>query len=628
MASSPAEMFQQVCAPQLAACGFPEKLLPRLLEKLVSDNFDAGSAFSLATQEDAEAPLLLVANTAMPAGDEVWLVDHAWTFRMRHARQQLDQSPGLRTRLMRSLGIPEGTCSPVDAIFAQLWRVVGTYTLVAADGSKTDDECVWYWPDEVGTAMTARAGFHVDVNCIRVPLLVPWKEEGAMAVDVMWLTADVEDQDVVAADPWRCFSRFTGSAQDAIKVLCDAASQGQLLPHLQTATSALLQSNGAREGDADDSTSQEDNDECEAVQLLKLCMAERRRLLPPQSGYRPFRAPSLPFPPGEPPAPAPLRVYTDSQLVFDYLTDEQLFTRVTDPDDAHVMWLVHHPMQRSDDHPNARFVSQFPEERHFVTKNALAATLQRHYGRPVPWLPLTFDATSEPEVMAFMAEFAARIATGDDNTWITKPHNLARSMDMNVHLALPWLLKFAGCGVPKVLSKYVHDPCTFRERKCDMRFVVALRSLAPLELYVHNNFLFRFSAEPFSLSDFEMYEKHFTVMNYRAPDRVVTLHDVDFVREFDEQYGAGKWQSCLDAIHATIRDAFAAMPVDAGLANRGRFRAIYGVDMMVTRDFLPRMLEITFSPDNRRLCKQRPTVFNELFATLFYGSLTAVTRLA
>jgi tubulin--tyrosine ligase-like protein 12 len=50
--------------------------------------------------------------------------------------------------------------------------------------------------------------------------------------------------------------------------------------------------------------------------------------------------------------------------------------------------------------------------------------------------------------------------------------------------------------------------------KFDVRYVILLTSVKPLVVHIYRNFFLRFSNIPFSMSEFDTYEKHFTVMNY------------------------------------------------------------------------------------------------------------------
>ena len=58
-----------------------------------------------------------------------------------------------------------------------------------------------------------------------------------------------------------------------------------------------------------------------------------------------------------------------------------------------------------------------------------------------------------------------------------------------------------------------------------------------------------------------------------------------------------------------------------------RCRGMYGVDVMVTDQFEPKILEVTFSPDCNRACKFNPDFFNEVFGCLFLNEVKNVTKL-
>lgn len=46
---------------------------------------------------------------------------------------------------------------------------------------------------------------------------------------------------------------------------------------------------------------------------------------------------------------------------------------------------------------------------------------------------------------------------------------------------------------------------------------------------------------------------------------------------------------------------------------------MYGVDVMITDEYEPKILEVTFSPDCKRACKFNPDFFNEVFGCLFFN---------
>lgn len=78
--------FVEVHGILLAASGLPPKLYPRLFQKLASDTLDGGAYFQI---EDGRRRKLLLTSESMPKDSDVFLVDHAWTFRLSDAYNQV-----------------------------------------------------------------------------------------------------------------------------------------------------------------------------------------------------------------------------------------------------------------------------------------------------------------------------------------------------------------------------------------------------------------------------------------------------------------------------------------------------------------------------------------------------------
>ena len=133
------------------------------------------------------------------------------------------------------------------------------------------------------------------------------------------------------------------------------------------------------------------------------------------------------------------------------------------------------------------------------------------------WLPITFNLKTE--IPKFVSYYQQRKESGLDNHWIVKPWNLARALDTQVSSSLPHILKQIYSG-PKIVQKYLHDPVLFDRPeiglvKFDIRYILLLQSVEPLRVYAYNKFWLRFANQVFELKDLDVYEKHFTVMNYK-----------------------------------------------------------------------------------------------------------------
>ena len=82
---------------------------------------------------------------------QIFLVDHAWTFRTDQARQQLTQVPGLASRMAGLMDIEEDEDQEalVEAVLTRMWRYCQTYSIGNAE-SVEDRQPHWYIMDEFG----------------------------------------------------------------------------------------------------------------------------------------------------------------------------------------------------------------------------------------------------------------------------------------------------------------------------------------------------------------------------------------------------------------------------------------------------------------------------------------------
>lgn len=81
--------FVKVHGVLLAAAGIPQSLHKLLFQKLSSDTFDGGHFFQIEPLEDGRQRRLLFTSDFMPKHSNLFLVDHAWTFRLPDAYKQV-----------------------------------------------------------------------------------------------------------------------------------------------------------------------------------------------------------------------------------------------------------------------------------------------------------------------------------------------------------------------------------------------------------------------------------------------------------------------------------------------------------------------------------------------------------
>lgn len=83
------EDFVEVHGLLLAASGLPQSLHRQLFQKLTSETFDGGAHFQVETFEDGRCRRLVLSSDSMAKESHVFLVDHAWTFRLSDAYNQV-----------------------------------------------------------------------------------------------------------------------------------------------------------------------------------------------------------------------------------------------------------------------------------------------------------------------------------------------------------------------------------------------------------------------------------------------------------------------------------------------------------------------------------------------------------
>jgi len=67
---------------------------------------------------------------------------------------------------------------------------------------------------------------------------------------------------------------------------------------------------------------------------------------------------------------------------------------------------------------------------------------------------------------------------------------MARSMDMIITDNLSLIIRAMETG-PKIAQKYISQPVIRKGRKIDLRYILAVKSISPLMLYLYKNFWIR-----------------------------------------------------------------------------------------------------------------------------------------
>ncbi|XP_044982816.1 tubulin--tyrosine ligase-like protein 12 [Hordeum vulgare subsp. vulgare] len=476
-----------------------------------------------------------------------------------------------------------------ERVIGAMWLYLMTYRL--ADEEKFDETPIWYVMDELGSAMR-----HSDDANFRIApfLFMPeGKLSSAISYTILWPICDVHTGE-------ECTRDFLFGIGE------DKQRSARLTAWFHTPENYFIQ---------------EFRKYQEQLQSTSICPTKET---PSTRSVRPSDG-------------RPLRVFTDIPQVEEFLTRPE-FVLTTDPKDADIIWAgmqIDSELKSSLGLTDQQYMNQFPFEACLVMKHHLADTIHRAWGSP-EWLQPTYNL--ETHLSQLIGEYSVRKRDGMDNLWIMKPWNMARTIDTTVSGDLSAIIRLMETG-PKICQKYIECPALFQGRKFDLRYIVLVRSICPLDILLCDVFWVRLANNQYTLEKTSLfeYETHFTVMNYNG--RMNHMNTPEFVKEFEKEHQV-KWLEIHESIRDMIRRVFESTSAVHPEMQNSFCRAIYGVDVMLDNRFKPKILEVTYCPDCTRACQydtqalvgsQGPIkgsdFFNTVFGCLFLDDLTNVSPL-
>ncbi|XP_038206579.1 tubulin--tyrosine ligase-like protein 12 [Zerene cesonia] len=592
--------FLAIHKPQLVLSGVPEHFWHTISKKLQDQIFDSGLSFQLVQidYEDVERkpydPLWsVIAIRDIDRNDptHVYLIDHAWTFKVSHIKSNLRNVPSLLDRMCNLMQISCDTIDEqIEEVSKNVWKFANTYSIAGNEFSIEDRVPVWYIMDELGSGIT-----HSDnPNFRTVPFIhVP----DQVTYTLLFPTKDIEEGETVT----RNF--VEGNFQDPMQ------REAMLIPwkHYEHFDDIFTQDEPNRKYFLEGHLIETLPD----LDLLEQTQISMRTL----------------------------KVYSEYDIINEHLTSST-FEIVHNEVEADILWYTSHFKtfkELSIDTPH-KFVNQFPFEYVITIKDLLAIVARRFAHKTIDlselettplWLPTTFNMKTElPKLVAY---YMQRKRLGLNNHWICKPYNLARGLDTYITDNLDFLCRLPLTG-PKIAQKYIDNPVLFQRPdiglvKFDVRYVILLKSVDPTQVYVYNNFFLRFANKEYDLSNFEDYEKHFTVMNYTEGAPLYKLLCEDFIKAWSNQYPDYKWKDVEKSIFNMIKELFMAAtskPPPFGIGKSPQSRALYAADIMLSwhecngrKLIQPKLLEVNWMPDCKRACEYYPDFYNDIFSLLF-----------
>ncbi|CAJ0580749.1 unnamed protein product, partial [Mesorhabditis spiculigera] len=605
------EDFLSAHKAQLLSASVPERFWIPLFEKLTKEVFDAGEHFQVINDE-GNYEVVATSQIDHKIGNNIFLVDHAWTFRPADARNELENIPGLLERMIKLFGMLEKKPKSDE---------VKDVALI--DDSDTDDEVVY--EDEKKARITEVADEK------QIDGVLPRQ----VSVDAYLCQAANDDQEVnkVLRDMWlyaqtysiRTKSQMTEGETPVWYIIDEFGSfighsdvpNFRLIPFYFAPTSeafsllfpvaAVMEGDSVRR-DYVDTTVLQQHPDWRAFLLHPWQEGEFSEVLPRMEPPKDFfisgrKLDDLPsrdaqnlcvsqLEPGK-----KMAIYTDSPQLLNNLQKHR-FSLVDDWRQADVLWLsthFHEYRELCAENPRA-LVNQFPYESCLTVKDLLAAILHPEMGMPEwEWFETCFNLTTE--LPQFCKYFQEREQRNEDNIWIIKPWNLARGLDMHISGDLKHIIRLIESG-PKIACKYITNPVLFRRPdngamvKFDLRFIVFVDRFRWNSAWIYKNFWIRFAINQFDLTQLDNPETHFTVFNYGDEEKVLQVF-----------------------LFIVLTRCWKLLPrsplVESPRTSKDRTRSNCDVSI----------LECNFMPDCERACAYYSDFADTVFDTLFMGHI-------
>ena len=107
---------------------------------------------------------------------------------------------------------------------------------------------------------------------------------------------------------------------------------------------------------------------------------------------------------------------------------------------------------------------------------------------------------------------------------------MARSIDMIITDNLSLVIRVMETG-PKIAQKYISTPVLRRGKKVDLRYILLVKSISPLMLFLYKNFWIRSANNDYTVDrrNLSTYETQFTVMNYGDVSDFKQIKYQDFI---------------------------------------------------------------------------------------------------
>ena len=526
-----------------------------------------------------------------------------------------------------------------------MWAINRTYRLVSEE--KYDEDAIYYLNDELGTSIN-----HSDVpNCCLFPIIFAKNnqfKEDMITYSLLWPKKNIKKGDEIFVDylaniseneerssRLTCWyktpnSYFEKKFLEKLKNL-DGVKKENKLQKFENDINILI--NKDKQGE------KITEEEIKSIFNFDLFLNDKEKKIKIEDIYTKIRnalsnyntkkdSSSDYFKNNFNSTDKKIKVCSDLSYVRDNLKFDNI-ELTNDPKEADIVWLNANIFDMLDyngiifkNEGKYVFINQYPYESIITMKSLLSNLIQNNFGIN-DILGLSYDMRTE--LAEIIGNFYYNEEKGYENMWILKPINMSRSMDMLITDNLKEIIRAVETG-PKICQKYFCNPFLMNNKKFDLRFIIAVKSLLPLELYFYEKMFWIRSANKDynkeSLS-FDDYEVHFTVMNY-SKFGMQTIYDKDFIKYLKERNI--EWDPIYQKLRTKVKNVMLMACKDCPQMINFNSRAIYGLDAMLDDQLEPHIIEINYQPDCTRACKFVPEFYNDIFSTLFFEKDSGMTK--
>ena len=529
-------------------------------------------------------------------------------------------------------------------IHKYMWVINRTYRLVSEE--KYDEDAIYYLNDEFGSSIN-----HSDIpNCCLFPFIFAKNnkfQDDMITYSLLWPKKNIKKGDEIFVD---YLANIGENEERSSRLTCwyktpNDYFENKFLEKLKT-FDKLKQENKVKKFEEDINILIEKDkkgekiteEELKKVFNFELLLNEKEKKMKIEdvyskiinaiSNYNSKKETSSEYFKNNFNKDKKIKVCSDLSYVRDNLKFENM-ELTNDPKEADIVWLnanIYDMLEFNgitfkNEGKNV-FINQYPYESIITMKSLLSILIQNNFGLN-NILGLSYDMKTE--LAEIIGNFYYNEEKGYDNIWILKPINMSRSMDMLITDNIKEIIRAVETG-PKICQKYISNPFLMNNKKFDLRFIIAVKSLLPLELYFYEKMFWIRSANKDynkeSLS-FDDYEVHFTVMNY-SKFGMQTIYDKDFIKYLKDRNI--EWEPIYNKLRTKVKNVMLLACKDCPQMINYNSRAIYGLDAMIDDQLEPHIIEINYQPDCTRACKFVPEFYNDIFSTLFFEKESGMTK--